>query len=151
VPGLLDAELDPDDHRPSFEDHVDRPLDVGERYVGVRHPRLDRRSPEHGAHVGPADGVAGEELGGLAATLEDDRQDRGEQAGVLPGRSGRWRSAMSATSVRRGSITIMRRPGVFLILFTSSRAPWKPFDSQGLHPSTTSRSVCSTSSAVWQS
>ena len=85
VPALLDAELDPDDHRPRREDHVDRALDVGERDVGVRHPRLDRRSREHGAHVLPADGVPGEELGGLAATLEDDRQHRGEQEGVRAG------------------------------------------------------------------
>ena len=85
MPALLDAELDPYDHRPRRENHVDRALDVGERDVGVRHPRLDRRAREHGPHVLPADGVPGKELRRLATPPQDDRQNRGEQEGVRAG------------------------------------------------------------------
>ena len=68
----------------------------------------------------------------------------------MPGRSGRCSSATSAVSVRRGSITIIFRSGSFLISLTALRALLKPCASQGLQPSTTSRSQCSMSSAVWQ-
>ena len=85
MPALLDPELDPDDHRPRREDHVDCALDVGERDAGVRHPRVDRRAGEHRPNILPADGVPGEELGGFAAPPENDRQNRGEQEGVRAG------------------------------------------------------------------
>ena len=48
----------------------------------------------------------------MQALLHEDRDQRREQPGVAAGPTWRWKSASSAVSVRRGSITIIARLGV---------------------------------------
>ena len=55
----------------------------------------------------------------------------------MPGRS--WQVELGNVGdlgTARGSITIIRRPGAFLISLTAFRAAWKPCAIQGLQPST---------------
>ena len=63
----------------------------------------------------------------------------------VPGRTWRWKSASSAVSVRRGSMTTSDRPGSRAISFSVVRAWGMLWLCQGFLPTNTATSACSKS------
>ena len=66
----------------------------------------------------------------------------------VPGRVARWKSAISAVSLRRGSMTIRLRFGSFSISRSTTRVRAKPCDCHGFLPMNTATSQCSKSPCV---
>ena len=85
MPALLDAELDANHHRGRGEHHVDRALDVGDRYLGMGDPGLDRYRRQSLTHLIEADGVGGEEVRRLTAAPQNRREHRSEKEGIRAG------------------------------------------------------------------
>ena len=63
----------------------------------------------------------------------------------VPGRTARWKSASSAVSVRRGSMTISARSGSRAISLSVVRACGMPWDCHGFLPMKSATSACSMS------
>ena len=103
----------------------------------TRRCRPWRRCDDHLVDVG---GVLGQPAAGRRGPRRTSTAPSAarHQASV-PGRTCRWKSASSAVSVRRGSITIIDRAGSRAISFSVVRARGRPWLCHGFLPTKTAR------------
>ena len=120
-------------------------VDAGDRAVAGDVDRAEVR-----AHLVDAGGVLGQPRGrSTRPSCTSTAPMAARHQASVPGRTWRWRSASSAVSVRRGSMTISARAGSRAISFSVVRARGKPCDCHGFLPTKTPTSACSKSPRTW--